>query len=454
MHLVARAGLLLGAASLGLQLVACKDPADSRSKDTAHDRDTADTSEDTEDTEETGDSKEDTPPPCDGGTWGGITHAKSAIHVSQDHGSEEGDGSMGSPVDTLSAAVELTRGRTSEKYIAIWPGSYRDNVSLRLRAPKDTTDEGTVIQGCSASEVLVSAADSGGAVFSISEARGVEISSLSSQGGTRGIEALTGAQVTLTALKVSQATEAGVLIHGGATDDALATTADLVDVYVRDASPKGTDAGSETEYGYGLTFQAGAIATMSGGGSYDNRTAGILADLVMSLEIDNVEVRDTSWNESDYLGRGIQIQRGSTATIRNSTISGNQDAGIFGLQAAEITLIENHVEGTLCSSIPDIKGTSGDGIVVSQGEEAKKPSYFRAVLEGNVVADCTRAGVVLDGVQAQVSGNSLSGNRLADYGDTVIEQGSAEVSGTDITVAPALALELNKELLSSMALSE
>jgi len=414
---------------LGLLMPACKDKEDSGQEPADTGPGTQDTGPDTGDPGiDTGETGDVFVPPCADGGWGDIDEPESAIHVSAS-GSAKGDGSMEDPISDLAAALTLTRERKKDKRIAIWPGTYPSNLSLS----HEEGDDATVIQGCSADEVFIEAADAEESVLKVTEATGVVIESVCSRGGTRSIQVWSAAQADLLNLRIEESIEAGLVIHGNSV------VANIENVEVH--STVTTDDG----FGYGIAFQEGATVTMSGGGAWDSTSVGLLIEDVSEVTLSGITVDGTNQDDDGLYGRGLQIQEWSGPVyITDSTFSSNFGAGVFAMTSLYVSMTGSAVETTGASGIPESSSASGDGVVLTRGEENLDPADYVGALDGNTITGSDRAGILLDGVTVDVSANTVS-----DSGYEIVSQGPADVSGTDDCTAlgDTEALELNLQPL-------
>lgn len=93
------------------------------------------------------------------------------------------------------------------------------------------------------------------------------------------------------------------------------------------------------------------------------------------------------------------------------------------------------VDTTYAASLPSsgVDETSGDGIVITQGDADNDPAVFEADINGNTVTDPERAGIVLDGVTVlSCLGNTLSGYGYPDDGSpSIIVQGETKMPEGD-----------------------
>lgn len=380
------------------------------------------------------DTGPDTQPPddpaieaCSDGTAGFITSPELAVHVWAD-AEPDGDGSWAHPFQDIDSALEATRLVSDDKRIAIWGGSY----SANLRLSADAGDSGTIIQGCGMDEVFIDADAADAPVIMISEAQDVQLEGLCTRGGTRNIQVWSDALVSLTAVRSTQASSAGVLIHGALSVASLDGVE--VDGLIPDADG----------LGYGIAVQQGASATISGGSISGATAVGVFIDDATEIDISGLAVADTATDASGFYGHGLQVQADTVqVTVDTSSFTDNQGAGVFVLQGLGFTMSASTVFSTVAAAIPDSAETTGDGVVISRGEGNINPATFVASLEGNTIEGSARAGILLDGVTAALSSNVLSGNGYGE--DIAVAQDSAAFSGTDdvTELAEVDTLELN-----------
>ncbi len=411
----------------GVVCTACGDKPDDTGPDTD---DTQDTQDDTGETD-----VPDSIPPCSDGSWGYVDEDNDAvIHVRADGSDEDGDGTAAYPLATIEAALELTRVASGDKIIGVGAGTYDVNLNL-----SDTTDDNdTVIQGCSTAETILEGAVSDTPVLSVSGATNVVIEGLTSRGGTRGIQVWSEASVTMNDILVEDSYSVGVVINGNGT------VAVLNDVYANNSRTF-----SDGSNGYGFAFQEGADVTMTGGGAYDNTGVGILVSDVNAATFDAIIVEGTQQNGDGYYGRGIQIQdfADSINIEGECEFNENHDAGVFSLTTLAFTMDNSFVRDTVASNIPDMdKLFSGDGVVITRGEDNLNPAHYLATVSNNTIEGSARAAVVFDGVTAVEENTTLSGN-LTD----MVAQGPAEVDSVDVELLDETsALGLNLEPMAAV----
>ncbi len=412
-----------------LLLVACGDKDDSSADTSAPPDSPGDSGPDSP--ADSGDSEPDTSEPaitaCLDGTTGFITQPELAVHVWSD-AAPDGDGSWAYPFTSVTEALEATRTLKGDKRIAVWTGDYVENLQLS----KDAGDDGTVIQGCSADEVVLSASDPTVPVLLINEAQDVEVSGLCTHGGTRNIQLWGDSSTSLANLLVTGSSEVGVVVHGGAT------FASLSEVEVVDPQP------TKDGFGYGIAIQQGASATIEGGRISGATAAGVLVDDAMDITLDGVTIEGTLADAAGAYGHGVLVEADTLmVAVERSEITDSQGGGVLVLQGLGFTMNDCTVLDTLSATIPDSPDTTGDGVVVSRGEGNGNPASFEASLGGNLIEGSARAGLLLDGVTATVSGNTLSGS---GSGDDILAQDGALLSGSDawVELVEGETLELNQ----------
>ena len=93
------------------------------------------------------------------------------------------------------------------------------------------------------------------------------------------------------------------------------------------------------------------------------------------------------------------VQERASVSIQFATLSGNADAGLFGLGASVVELADVTVSDTLGAKLPGSEDTSGDGIVVSD-DPANGPyqtDAFTGSADRVTIDGYERAGVLLSG---------------------------------------------------------
>ena len=349
-------------------------------------------------------------------------------------GDDAGDGSGDAPLATLGAAVTLSREAGQPRRIAVGPGTFAASLNLSGQELGDPTDSGLSIEGCSPTETIVEAADSTEWVIKVTESTGVRLAGLGLEGGRRALWVWGGAEAEIESVHVTGSGRLGVIIGG--TD----TIATLTNVEVHDPVVETDNDG--TEYGYGISFQD-STATMTGGGVWGAHRVGILCHFA-NVIFEDVSVEDTAPDSDGYYGRGIQLQELSTATITGGSLAGNSDAGVYSLCSLYLELDGLSVDATAASGVPEQAADTGDGIVISQGTNDNLPSSYQSLLTGNTITGSARAGILIESVTAEISGNTAGAdNGLSEGGSSIYAQGDFVMSGTDSYTEPGEALQTN-----------
>lgn len=387
--------------------------------------------------------------PCGDGTWGDLTAPTSAIHVRAD-GDDAADGSLDAPVATLEAALTLSRARSSDKTIFVGPGTYSvTELTITDDAGDGATDDGLTIDAC-ADEVTLEAGDDGSPVVRVSAASDVTLARLDLVGGTRSLFIWNGAIVTLHKINIKEGRYAGLVIGGHETLVGGEHNS------VSDTSGSSDDLGAEAEGGFGIGI-SGATVNFTQTFVRNARVAGVFVDSDArdgGVAFEDLTVEGTSADAEGRYGRGVHAQDVASLTLTDCTLTDNQDAGVFVLQASEVSLIGVAVDATAAGVVPDSDETSGDGIVITSVDETGdlfNPADFDATLDGNTVTTAARAGILLEGVEATADGNSASGD-----GEDLVMQGDAIVTGadsTDFTDLNASPLGINRVALDGAGIT-
>ncbi len=350
-------------------------------------------------------------PPCAGEAWGDIDSslAEGAIHVSAaaDAG---GDGSGALPFQTLDEALTASRLEGASRLIAVWPGSYSSFLDLSTAEG----DDGLAIQGCSAAEVTIEAIDDATAVIKVSEVVGLDLRGLTLSGGKRGLWVWQGASVTLTDILAVGNRNVGIIIDG------VATTAGFSQVVVTNPLVN-ADVG-----GFGIQIQSAQVTMDDVEVTGATEHGIVVTGMDASATMNDVRVSGTSVDVNGEFGRGIMIQERASATIQFATLSGNSDAGIFGLGASSLVLADVVVSNTIGAVLRGTDDTSGDGIVVSD-DPANGPyegDYFMGSADRVTIDGYERAAVLFSG--SGLAFTTLSPFLISGHSGDVDDPGAGE----------------------------
>jgi len=408
-------------------LIGCPSAGDYGDDDTAppdddgDDDDTAgddDVSDDDVGDDDMGDDDTEDSGPCGDGTWGQIPQSGTVLLV-DDNAGAGGDGSLSSPFGSIEEAVDHARTINDAVVIGIAPGSYETNLELSTVAGQ-WSDDGLTVAGCSVEEVKLYPADVALPTVAVRAAEEITLRAFLVEGGDPGIVIADGAgaesPIRLEGLVVSLAHRAGVVIDDTGHGD---TTAVVSAVEVVDSVPVGG------AFGWGIAVQH-ASATITGGSIAGVTQVGLFGHLA-DLAVDGLEIDGVAVDDAGAYGRGVHLQLLSTGMVRNSTVDGCSDAGIYVHTGIAVTLESNDVRNTLPAAIPGQAEQSGDGIVVTMGDEGFQPELFPSYLLGNNAEFNGRAGIVIDGVYAELVGNTAPNNVFDPGAWGIIVQNAAVI---------------------------
>ena len=205
-----------------------------------------------------------------------------------------------------------------------------------------------------------------------------------SDGGSgRGISVQNGASLVLAAAQVSTNRDAGLRVSG---PNAQVRAAGLL-VY-------GTQAqASDSQFGQGIYVRSGASLVLTSGRLSGNTEAGLfvedgVTDGVTEVSATGLLVDDTRPRASDgEFGRGVGVQAGANLTLTSTRLSSNRTHGLFANGAGTVARAAGLLVDGTRSQASD--GKYGYGVEVASGAEAALTS---ARLVGNTNAGLFAAG--------------------------------------------------------------
>ncbi len=133
----------------------------------------------------------------------------------------------------------------------------------------------------------------------------------------------------------------------------------------------------------GVAIDSGGKLTLRDSVLVANREVGVtVAHAHSSLLVERTVIRSTT-SANALFGRGVQVQAGALAVIRDSAVLGNQSFGVFVTDASsKVELADSIVAGTLPSS----RGGYGIGLSTNEGGSAEvRRSAFVANRDRNVM---------------------------------------------------------------------
>lgn len=204
------------------------------------------------------------------------------------------------------------------------------------------------------------------------------------------------------------------------------TTASFSNVYVSETGEEPTSG----RFGRGLQVQEGASVVAKGITLEANREAGAsVAQAGSRLDLSEASIVGTRPAKENGAGRGIGIQNGAVAMVRDTVIDGAVQVGVFLGGDTEGHL--DHVR--VSRTAPDGAGEFGDGIV--------SYAHARVRVVGAHLLDNRRAGLSFGGAGVTVDRSRIEGNAIG------IVTGAASTL-EQLTTLPAIP-EFGRVLVSS-----
>ena len=222
---------------------------------------------------------------------------------------------------------------------------------------------------------------------SICEARGNSITQTQPDGNGEhghGLEVTDGSQITIHENNViSDSTGCGLVID---------SSSGVID----NNTIKNTQALPDGNFGYGIQISNVTDLTLTNNTVTENTTFGIIADH-STVTLDNNQVTETAASPTNGLGRGIQIQLSSVATLTGNTILNNFNAGVCFVQS------EGDLQGNTISETKQAAGFSSDG---GDGLALFAQSFVNAT--NNTILNNIRCGILFDYSSGDVSQNEIA----------------------------------------------
>lgn len=189
-------------------------------------------------------------------------------------------------------------------------------------------------------------------------------------------------------------------------------TVEMTNLNVRD-----TQAVESGSFGYGVDVEGGGELTVTGGDISANRVLGILVAGRSTATLTDVTIRDTVMDDHKIGGYGLQVSEDSTLDGTGVWSIGNTALGIIA-DGATLSLRDSHIVGTLSPE----RGVSAVGLSAQGGATV-------------TMAESTISGTEGDGVLGGDPGTSLALDHVDVTGGTrgaEVVQG-AVLSATDVT---------------------
>ena len=168
---------------------------------------------------------------------------------------------------------------------------------------------------------------------------------------------------------------------------------------------------------------SGATLTINGGGHdiNGNNNAGITVNNGQSLNVNNVGSDGTKgFNGFSYDYGGAIVNQG-TATITDSTFSGNS-ASMFG------GVVVNQGTATITSSTFTGNETKSGGVIYNQGGTV---TITGSTFSGNSADE--NGGAILNYGTETITGSAFTGNKAGNTGGVILNHGITTITGSDFS---------------------
>ncbi|MBD90211.1 MAG: hypothetical protein CL940_07725, partial [Deltaproteobacteria bacterium] len=191
-----------------------------------------------------------------------------------------------------------------------------------------------------------------------------------------GIEAASGASVSVTRSRVTDNHTAGIV----ALDSG--TTVAATDLWVSDTKPN-----ADGSFGFGIDANSGASVSVSGSRVSDNHVSGIMASASgTTVTVSDVWVSGTKLNGEGQYGYGIEATSGASVSVSGSRVSDNHTYGISASgSGTTVTASDVWVSGTHLGG----EGIYGYGVLANLGASVS--------VSGSRVSDNHGVGLLADG---------------------------------------------------------
>lgn len=378
------------------------------------------------------------PDGCSGGGWG--EYGDSAVSPIYVAAGGTGDGTEEAPFGSVADALAVAIPGTT---IVVGAGTFP--VQALIQDP--STQEGLSIVGCGRDETIFEPTSATTSILFVNDVPDVAFRGLKLSGGERTVWLQDDATVTLQDVLVDQPARTGVFVYG-------AVVATLIDVDINTPA-----LATDSAYAYGISVRgASAVSqanlSMEGGGIVAGSPVGMIAEAA-TITLSKTSITGTLPDASNLYGRGLQLQGYSSATISASIFDENQDAGIFAIDALQVTIDgDTAITNTRAGTAPDSGEATGDGLVATLSEDAQGAFTYAALIDGANFTGNARAGGLFDAVEYEVRAATASDNGGAvvdgDASHAFFAQNGATDAGTSAEVYPlATAVDFNRVELTA-----
>jgi hypothetical protein len=377
----------------------------------------------------TKDSEEGDPPLCADGTWAGWTDPEGLVFVTATGDDNLADGSAAHPYGSVRKAILGNRG-VDPLRIAMGPGEFFDDFGFKAPLPALDVRPRLEVSGCGPGQTTLNPPAGTMLSLQFSGPVDVRLARMDLVWGWSSVLVLEGAHATLEDLVVIEAHRRGINIAG------FDTEATLRDVTVQSTKPQsgrrsGTFLPREhgSPEGWGISL-VGATVDMENVTITDSGGFGLFGDRG-SLRARGLQIADTrnQWNPGQ--GTGIYLMHMREVSLEDCAVAGSVTAGI-----KLVDVLSSNVEGcSVANTLGDALG-GGDGIVVRKAARLSgvpDRGRFSTRILNNVVTGSARMGIAVDGVDAEVSGNTTRDNGLMEGEGSIYVDPAVTLSGTDAT---------------------
>lgn len=337
---------------------------------------------------------EATPEPaaCADGSWAGITDPSQVVLV---HADTSTPSQASAVFDDLQDAVDHASDPANKQTVVVSSGRWAS--SIRLEANASPPNNNITIEGCAPDESILVPGPGllNEPLIDAWAVQGITIRNLGLEFGRNALTVRDGANVTAEDLHIEASSQTGVFVTGGAT------IANLLNVDIVGSVPEASG------FGWGLAVEdvgldlGIGLVTVNGGLIDGNSELGVY---VNNSEVDMVDtVVSNTLSNGGRWGRGVHSQGGSEVELTRLQLQGNSDAAVFALDPDLLVTNDVVIIIVPAAELPDQGGPTGDGIVAARSD-ATNPLAHRVEITGGEYADLDRAGVVLRGVDAELTG--------------------------------------------------
>ena len=312
-----------------------------------------------------------------------------------------------------SATVDATHFKTIGAALASATGGITIAVDTGSYAEAVTITQAAHLVGRCAAQVTVAATATAAPGIAISAVTGASISGVTISGHSPGIQASSGASLTVSSSVVDANIGSGVSVTGAGS------TVEIDDSVVRST----TATASPLTKGDGVQLSSGAHATIQRSAIVANTEEGIYAtDPNTKLTISDSIVADTVVNGAGEFGLGIDVVTAAVAEIDRVLIARNHEAGIVAAAGGDVHLLQSVVANHVPSA-----GGYGHGLTIVSGHALIEESTIAANVEVGISVEDARGAI--EAKNSVIRGNLPNASHAKGAGVTASSGGVATLTG-------------------------